>query len=138
MKNFKRNKKVRWRNPEITFILAHNLANTLISGNSTDLSRFFAYYSVGEKCDDCDQYYDECTCEGSRKVSGKPCEDCGMNYCICDFNYSTKEKVREEIYDWINKHLSKLDIHRIKTLICEKLSKIECLKIKQYTLYGIY
>src|SRR5690606_17132711 len=69
------------------------------------------YYKYGYMCDDCDQKYYDCACEGSRndvkldslgKRIYEPCEDCKANYCVCDldiFNNKNKiipDKVRKE------------------------------------------
>lgn len=61
--------------------------SSILSSKSVKLDEF---------CDDCDNIYTKCICEGDREISG-PCRYCKQNYCICDYNLETEEDVIREI-----------------------------------------
>lgn len=57
------------------------------------------YSFVIEHCKDCLRHYTECACEGSREIKYDtfgnrmyaPCEECRLNYCLCDYDIKTSE-----------------------------------------------
>lgn len=101
-------KKRKRKNP-IDEILFDLLAEAILTGNSNHFSNALIYYTTGEKCDDCDQLYYSCACEGSRKKRTKPCEDCKLRKCLCGYNIdrdTNPAKVRSTILKWIEENLN--------------------------------
>ena len=74
------------RNPEDFFVneFVPLLAKNIIKPDLKDISLLLRYKNRDFKCTDCDEFHESCTCEGSTKIRGLPCEECNEKRCICD------------------------------------------------------
>lgn len=75
-----------------------------------NFSLLLSYRNTGIYCEDCDNDYRDCTCEGSRIVQGSPCEYCNKNYCICDYDLNTIFDVIKEVVNLAIKDFPKSEI----------------------------
>src|SRR5574338_1012825 len=80
------------------------LSNGLHTGWPDFLSRALTYYNIGDFCNDCQKDYDLCQCEGARDISG-PCEECGQNRCICDYDIRFNEEYLDISYEKVRKEV---------------------------------
>lgn len=76
-------------------------------------------------CNDCNEKYYDCACEGDKELTGSVCRECYLNYCLCDyhiFGYRSKNTLE-------NKYKIRFLAWKLAK---ETLSNTEYLKVKQY------
>lgn len=83
----------------------------IISGYGLDyininqsFSRILGYKAASDEgiCEDCEEWYVDCCCEGDREQKDSfgnnlACRYCFQNRCICDYNLDTEDDVIREI-----------------------------------------
>jgi hypothetical protein len=119
-KNKKRRKNP--KNIDLTFYF--ELADAINNGDPIALSYAKTYLKQGYSCNDCEESYQECFCEG--------CEDCNYSPCQCDLNIPT-------YFQWIeipnirNKHKLKIQ-DEAKNLALSNLNKEQLVKLEEIIL----
>lgn len=104
-----------------------------IDGDDYTFSHLLNYRRIGHTCEDCDMYYQNCTCEGdtTRKDSSgfnRECQDCGMNYCICRYpvfgksHLTVPDKIRRYIFRLAKKDLTNFEFSIFLDRLIRKLN----------------
>ena len=70
------------KNPYVDNYFYKYLGYALVYGSDESLANAIYYYRIKNFCTDCEKYFANCTCDGNRNISGLPCENCKLNYCL--------------------------------------------------------
>lgn len=111
------------------------LKSALLRGDPQSLAFALNYYRIGYVCNDCEDTYKGCTCEGDRELKdfegyNEVCRYCKMNFCLCDYDiYEDDEidsdKIRKIAYLQTINTLNIKDIEKIFSKLSLWLDKSE-------------
>lgn len=97
------------------------LAKAFYTGDPVRLSDAISYLHIGFECDECDESFSSCTCEGARNIefdsithqrlTDGPCEECGLNRCLCDYDIWKNNKIDEIKISKLSWILAKRDLN---------------------------